>query len=233
MISEYLKVIQYDNKIRLGNKGDGGYVIANIPYYDCYISAGVGGDESFSNDIINHFNITESHGFDGTINALPLNRPTNMSFYKMNLSTYKSKHTVNLRTYINKFDNIFLKMDIEGHEFPWLNSLSLDDLNKFKQITIEFHGINDDSFGFEQSLKINCLKKLFKTHYIVHAHGNNNCGVTNNIPDVIEITYVRKDVIGNDFEYNTIKLPITNLDFPNIENVSDISLNFYPFTIYV
>lgn len=39
---EYLRVIHCDNKIRLGNKGDGEYIIANIPNYDCYISAGIG-----------------------------------------------------------------------------------------------------------------------------------------------------------------------------------------------
>ena len=226
-----MKVIHYNNKVRLGTKRDGGYVIANIPDYDCYISAGVGGDESFSNDIINHFNITEAHGFDGTINTLPLNSPKNMSFYKLNISTYQSKNTVNLERYINNFNNIFLKMDIEGHEFPWLNSLSLDELNKFKQITIEFHGINDNSYGFNQSLKINVIQKLFKTHYIVHAHGNNHAGVTNKIPDVIEITYVRKDIIGNVFEYNKINLPIQNLDFPNHPQLPEIDLNFYPFII--
>lgn len=228
---EYLKVIRYDDKIRLGNKGDGGYVIANIPEYDCYISAGVGGDESFSNDIINHFNINEAHGFDGTITNLPLNSPKNMNFYKMNISTYQSRNTVNLRKYINNFNNIFLKMDIEGHEFPWLNSLSLDDLSKFKQIAIELHGINDNSFDFNQNLKIDCIKKLFQTHYIIHVHANNNCGIINNIPHVIEITYVRKDIIGDHIEYNKTDLPIQDLDFSNIPNKIDIPLNFYPFKI--
>jgi uncharacterized Rossmann fold enzyme len=37
-----------------------------------------------------------------------------------------------------------------------------------------------------------CVRKLSKTHYIVHAHGNNNSHVHNNIPDVIELTYVNK-----------------------------------------
>jgi hypothetical protein len=56
-------------------------------------------------------------------------------------------------------------------------------------------------------------------------------GVTNKIPDVIEITYVRKDIIGNVFEYNKINLPIQNLDFPNHPQLPDIDLNFYPFII--
>jgi hypothetical protein len=226
---EYLRVIHYNNKIRLGNKGDGGYVIANTFDYDCYISAGIGGDESFSNDVINHFNIKEAHGFDGTINILPQNSPKNMNFYKMNIASYQSNNTVNLRKYINNFKNIFLKMDIEGHEFEWLNSLSLDDLKKFKQITIEMHGINDNGWGVDHQIKINCIKKLFKTHYIIHVHGNNNSKTINNIPDVIEITYIRKDVIGKNIEYNKIDFPIKDLDFPNDPNKIDIPLNFHPF----
>jgi hypothetical protein len=224
-----LRVIQYDNKIRLGNKGDGGYVIANIPDYDCYISAGVGGDESFSNDLINHFNIKESHGFDGTIDILPINAPEGMNFYRMNISPYQSKNTVNLRRYIDNFKDIFLKMDIEGYEYPWLNSLSLSDLKKFKQITIEFHGINDNSLNYTYEMKQQCLNKLFQTHYIIHAHGNNCCKTINKIPNVIELTYVRKDIIGENIEHNKTAFPIKNLDFPNSNNSPDIPLNFYPF----
>lgn len=224
-----LRVIQYDNKIRLGNKGDGGYVIANIPDYDCYISAGIGGDESFSNDLITHFNIKEAHGFDATIDILPINAPEGINFYKMNIAPYKSKNTVNLRKYIDNFKDIFLKMDIEGYEYPWLNSLSFSDLTKFKQITIEFHGINDNSLDYTYEMKQQCLNKLFQTHYIIHAHGNNCCGTTNNIPNVIELTYVRKDIIGENIEYNKTAFPIENLDFPNSNNSPDIQLNFYPF----
>jgi hypothetical protein len=229
MVEDYLRVIQYTNKKRLGNNGDGGYVIADIPDYDCYISAGVGSDESFSNDIINYFDIKESHGFDGTIDKLPNNSPSTMNFYNLNISPYQSKFTCNLRRFINKYNNIFLKMDIEGHEYLWLNSLSTEDLNKFKQITIELHFINDDGLGIKYNLKLNCLKKLFETHYIIHAHGNNGCGSINSIPNVIELTYVRKDIIGYNVKYNINSLPDLKLDYPNIEDKPDIDLNLYPF----
>ena len=54
-IIPYLKVFSFDNKIRLGEKCDGGYVIGDISgNYDCYISAGVSNEESFSRDFINH-----------------------------------------------------------------------------------------------------------------------------------------------------------------------------------
>jgi hypothetical protein len=76
-----------------------------------------------------------------------------------------------------------------------------------------------------------CLEKLSKTHYIVHAHGNNNDYVINNIPNVIELTYVNKNYFNVSPDFNTKSLPVINLDFSNKLNCKDINLNFYPFVI--
>ena len=63
---------------------------------------------------------------------------------------------------------------------------------------------------------------------MVHAHGNNYGPVVNNIPDVIELTYVNKNYFNSVPELNMQPLPIANLDFPN-QGSTDIQLNFYPF----
>ena len=105
--------------------------------------------------------------------------------------------------------------------------MSESQLNKFKQIVIEFHGINDNSWGFNMTDKIKCLEKLSNTHYIVHAHGNNYGSTINNIPNVIELTYIKKNNITPSL--NTTSLPINNLDYPNCLNHKEINLNFYPF----
>jgi len=119
-------------------------------------------------------------------------------------------------------------MDIEGGEYPWLLSIDESQLNTFKQIVIEFHGINDDSWGCNYNDKVKCLEKLAKTHYIVHAHGNNHSEVQNNIPDVIELTYVNKNYFHSVPEPNKYCLPAINLDYPN-SNRPEIYLNFHPF----
>jgi len=124
--------------------------------------------------------------------------------------------------------NTFLKIDIEGGEYPWITSIDEEQLSKFKQIVIEFHGITNDGWGCKNEDKIKCLEKLAKTHYMVHAHGNNYGPVVNNIPDVIELTYVNKNYFNSVPELNTQTLPIANLDFPN-QGHRDIDLNFYPF----
>jgi hypothetical protein len=51
---EFLKVYNFDNKSRCGVNCDGGYVIGDIEEtYDCYISAGISNEESFTRDFIN------------------------------------------------------------------------------------------------------------------------------------------------------------------------------------
>ena len=50
---DVLNVFSCDKKTRCGANCDGGYVFAEIDgEYDCYISAGVSNEESFSRDFI-------------------------------------------------------------------------------------------------------------------------------------------------------------------------------------
>jgi hypothetical protein len=231
---ELLRVYQYDNKIRCGVNKDGGYVIGDINHdtgYDCYISAGVNNEESFSRDFIEKYGMTRdnSFAFDGTIEKYPSRYTKKIQFVKKNISNVATKNTVNLSGLMDFYNNIFLKMDIDGHEYKWLLSLNEIQLKKFKQIAIEFHGINDNSRNVLQSDKIKCFEKLNNTHYIIHIHGNNHSKKTNNIPDVVELTYIRKDFFTNTPEFNKQLLPINNLDYPNCINRRDYNLNFHPF----
>jgi hypothetical protein len=63
--------------------------------------------------------------------------------------------------------NLLLKMDVEGAEWDSLASASDDRLNKFDQIAIEFHKVNDPKF-------LNVIRKLKQNFYFVHIHFNNN-----------------------------------------------------------
>jgi len=229
---DLLTVYNFDNKIRYGEKKDGGYVLGDLNGdYDCYISAGISDEESFSRDFINKYNMNEynSFGFDGTIQNYPYNYTNKISFIKKNINSFNDNNNTNLSYLISKFNNIFLKMDIEGGEYPWLLSIDEEELQKFKQIVIEFHGIMDNEWNCSYIDKVKCLQKLSKTHYIIHAHGNNWGGVTNSIPNVIELTYVNKKYFNDTPELNKTPMPIINLDFPNNSRFYDINLNFYPF----
>lgn len=227
------KVYQFDDKIRLGSKFDGGYVIGLInEEYDSYISAGISNEESFSRDFINKYNMTHenSFGFDGTIENYPYEYTENITFIKKNINSFNDKNNTNLFDLIDKYSRIFLKMDIEGGEYPWLLSLNDTQLNKFSQIVIEVHGITShNGWGTNYEDKMKCIEKLVKTHYIIHAHGNCISPTRLSIPDVLELTFVNKKLFNNTPQLNTTELPIPNLDFSNTTAAQDYNLNFYPF----
>jgi hypothetical protein len=229
---ELLQVYNFDNKKRYGATNDGGYVIAelNNEKYDCYISAGISNEESFSRDFIKAHNMNKSNsfGFDGTIRDYPWNYTKDITFFKKNINSFNDDKNTDLSFLLDKYNNIFLKMDIEGGEYPWLLNLDISKLKKIKQIVMEVHSITNNNITHYNN-KVKCLEKLANTHYLVHAHGNNHGIVVNNIPDVIELTYVNKDYFKSIPEFNSTPLPIPNMDFPCNRNKKDINLTFYPF----
>lgn len=235
---KYLEVYEFKNKKRYGNKYDGGYVIGilNENNYDCYISAGIGREDSFTRDFMSdHLNLNEFNSFaiDGSIEMYPYEFTTNISFIKKMVSYKNDPTNTNLNTLFETYNNIFLKMDIEMGEYDWINFLKIQDLSKIKQIVIEFHEINNNLI-YDYTYKTKALQKLSETHYLVHAHGNIYGGITNNIPNIIELTYIRKDCFESKPKLNTQLLPIKNLDFSNnrYKQNMDYNLHSYPFVSY-
>lgn len=210
------------NKLRL----DSGHVIGDLDNnYDCFINAGISANDKSSIEFLNKYELATSdcYAFDGTIEKMPDN------FVKNN---------TNLCDVIDMYNNIFLKMDIEGGEWPWLLSIDEDRLNKISQLSIEMHGLTNKSWHNNFTIhsfcsydeKVVCLKKLGKTHYLIHAHGNNSDRVADDgLPNVIKLTYIHKRFYKNNLEFNTKSLPITGLDYPNDKNLPDVNLSFYPF----
>jgi len=239
--TDLFKVYHFDNKFRLGSNTDSGYVIGDLNInYDCLISCGISQNDDFSIDFINKYNLNKENcfAFDGTIKDIPSNLKNIVTFIKKNIGFENSDSVSNLSSFFEKYDNIFLKMDIEGGEWPWFQSMDQIKLSKISQLVIELHGITNvswhgmtvNSFGSDYHEKIQCLKKITSTHYLIHAHGNNHDLVSNNgLPNVIELTYINKNLFDKIPELNSIPLPIKGLDFSNNPGYPDINLNFYPF----
>ena len=242
---EFLKTYQFQNKIRFGNKQHGGYVCANLPPYDCYLSIGVGYDESFSREYIEYYKMTNENSFalDGTINDLPNNFSQNLTFINKNIGTVNDEKTDNLNSFFERYNNIFMKMDIEGYEYEYILSLSSEKLQKIKQIVFEIHAINDNGFygdnneinlpiPFQQ--KVDFFKKLAETHYLIHVHANNGGGRTlikgNLIPNVIEVAYVNKNVFLKPPSLNICPFPIAGLDYQSYHHLNEFpTINYPPF----
>lgn len=249
---ELLTTYFYPNKIRFGNKSDGGYVVANIPNYDCYVSVGIGSDESFSADLIEHFSPEYSLAIDNSITSLPLNYPDKMQYLNKNLGVDNTDTTTNLEDIFSKYDDVFIKMDIEGFEYEYILSVDSKNMKKIKQIVFELHGINDNG-----NIGINCfhipvkddtntfalkkefLKKMNETHYLIHTHYNNGGQITivndngtdKYIPNVLELAYIRKDLLPNP-QLNMEPFPLADLDYLNynmIELPELCKLTYPPF----
>lgn len=234
--TSFLRVYNTPNKlIRIGPNQDGGYVILDNLEYDHFISCGIDKDIRFEIDFLNKYPHLNCDAFDGTINTFP-NHNKNIKWIKKNIDKENSDTTSNLVEYITNYHNIFLKMDIEGSEFNWIDIINTDYLNRFSQIVIEFHWPYD-------KYRYGMLTKLLNTHLIVHMHGNNGPGLIKigrqnlNIPEVLELTLIRRDIFNNnEIESITQHYPINILDYGNHPNQNIPQLEFTIFsdkTIYV
>lgn len=230
-----------DSKVRLGIKQDAGYVIMKDQTYDLFLSCGIGNDMSFEKSFKQIHPDIKTYLFDFSENAHNYYKSQNHVLYnteyvKKKICSKNSKIDTNLSEYFSEYDNIFLKMDIEGGEFYWNDSLDEKVLSKFKQIVIEIHlffKMNSIHKSLDQ--KWDLISKLAKTHYLIHIHANNVKGVRNinnvNIPEVFECTYVRRDVFKEPLQGNTQRLPC-ELDCPNVYDKKDIDLNYHPFVSF-
>lgn len=114
-----------------------------------------------------------------------------------------------------------MKMDIEGWEDHLFSSIRDDQLSKISQLVIEFHN----------PYLVTVPSRLAKTHWLVHFHPNNCCGMgPNGVPRVYECTYIRKDYDSNVIS-NPDPIPNPEIDMPNVPSYPDIILSSYPFIL--
>ena len=219
---DFLRIYNIKNyqKIRIGDKKDGGYVVLDGFNYDCFISCGVGDNVSFEIDFLNKYNIP-NFCFDGTVEKLPVDNQK-INFIKKNIGFNENEE--NLLNISDNYKNIFLKMDIEKAEYDWI--LNTNNLKNYKQIVIEFH----QPFKEDIEKRISAIKKLSQTHYFYHIHANNCCGTRKykgfTVPNIFEISMIRKGkfkVLPNQELFPTI------LDYPNVEGREEIKLEGYPY----
>ena len=230
-ILEVKKVPGYE-LIRMGNTDkDGGYPMLksfwqnNIAY-----SFGINNDVSWDDSMANlGYDIFM---YDFTIDALPYERKE-FHFFKEGIAGTNDGDPLlkTLKYFIDrnghsKEKNMILKMDVEGWEWDFLGTVDTKTLNQFDQILIEFHDLVS-SPNPKRYLKL--LKKLNKTHQLVHIHGN-NCSHQVKIGDtvfanVMEVTYVKKDKY-NFADDEELFFP-TKLDFPNDKGRPDVPLGYW------
>ena len=216
--------------IRIGRQNsDGGYLMIN----DITSCGKIAYSFGICDDVSWDYNMAELgydiFMYDHTIEKLPY-EIQNFHFFKAGISGTDDKNNPlkTLKYYItknghSKEKNMILKMDVEGAEWDFLETVDLKTLRKFDQIVFEFHNLIQAG-NSKRNIKL--LSKLNKTHQLVHIHGN-NCGyvirIGNSVfPDVFEATYVLKDKYNFEEDCD-ISLPLP-LDIPNDKGRPDIIL---------
>ena len=238
--NEFKPENEYD-LIRLGQDNDGGYLVEKKSFEntECLISLGINDDWSFEEDflkkniiikcfddvldekfllkkIINHFIF-----FFSNINNFSLlkNCISNyFSFLRIKKKIQFNKKSISYND-LNKIlsqekNNIFLKIDIEGHEYRILDDLLLNQ-KKIIGLVIEFH---DCDLHLEKIIKF--LSSFNLT--LVHIHGNNaSIRDLNGDIVVLELTFSK-----NPIQVSDICVLPNKLDMPNSHNKSEVILNF-------
>lgn len=222
------------SKKRYGRSADGGYVAVKLPCeYDVLLSGGVAGDVTFECDLLDDIDIPIAYLYDHTITQSDSNWPleeslkNNLQFndkriniIPKNIGHQNTETETNLNDMMHDFNNIFIKMDIEAHEFRWLRSLTSENMNKIDQMVVEIHFLPRIT---EQAWSI--FELINKTHVLVHVHANNWKGLDSyesvngvHIPKVPECTYVHKKYFDS-LQINDVPLPceIDMVNFPNQE----------------
>ena len=117
-----------------------------------------------------------------------------------------------LKDHVRQQENIFLKVDIEGFEYKIMDDI-LRNKGRFHALAMEIHGIHDATNDFDTF-----MAGLRQEFYVYHIHANNygDLRKKNGMPDVIEISCIRKDLVPNPvFHRDLSHLPLSGIDFPN------------------
>ena len=195
------KKVQGKDRILLGSKSDGCYVLLNdFNNIKIAYSFGIGRRIQFDKTLADKG--IDVYMYDHTINSLPYNH-TNFHWKKIGLCGKKRKNIKlkNLEQLIKENGhshekNMILKIDIEQWEWESINELNEDILKKFKYIAIEYHFLDEKKYN-NKNIYYQVLKKISKTHQSFYARCNGdrsykiNFG-NNRICHILEVSYIIK-----------------------------------------
>lgn len=223
-------------KLRIGGESDGGYVLLDrLRPEQPVLSYGVGLDSSFDFDLARRGH--RVFMFDHTVKGPRGRLPKGCVFIREGVAA-KADHKKRLDTvlaHLRRYRlasrrDVILKMDIEGGEWDIIAALPDKALDAFEQIVVEFHWLENlkrDSFTAQVRAALQRLNERFT---LCHVHANVYGGMRRPagvvLPNVLEATYVRTDVISR--TANRTFYP-TEYDHANRPGSKDIVLSMYPF----
>lgn len=233
------------SKIRVGNEHDGGYVVYRelAEKSPVLYSAGVGNDVGFELDWVNRWPKSKIKLYDPYVKELPTEH-NRFSLYKVGLGLH-------YKPLADIVQDATFKLDIEWDEWGAIEVMKDEDLRKFSQIVGEFHLVHAQprsdlspyfySFYLQVFDKLNedlfymyhmVLQRLHNWFHIFHIHANNSLPMVSvdgfTLPPLLELSFVRKDLVKKNPSASREQFPVKGLDLPNKTNRMDI-LDYYPF----
>src|SRR5262245_6938190 len=161
--------------IRIGEDGDGGYLIPDdLDDVVACFSPGVGAVASFEAAIMTRG--IPCYLADASVCGPPIHDML-IQFDKTFLGVVNDDATTTLDAWVKSsaptIGDLILQMDIEGTEWQVFLNVSDDVLKRFRIIVVELHSLERliDKMGFE--LMLAGLNKLLRQFYVVHNHPNN------------------------------------------------------------
>lgn len=186
--------------VRVGPKGDGGYLVPDdlVGIAGC-ISPGVSLESGFDFDVAERG--IDVFMADASVDGPILNHPK-FHFEKLFLGTATAGNTITIDEFCRQSrvppsGDLILQMDIEGAEYGVIQNMSRELLKRFRIMVIEFHGLDNLFHRFSFELLSEVFNKVLLDHRVVHIHPNNCCGSKTirgiEVPKVIEMTFYRAD----------------------------------------
>lgn len=200
------------SKVRVGRNCDGGYVVPGLALSECdlCVSYGLGHDTSFERKLISKG--IKVVGFDPDVSTHPKwARSGRVKTY----SDFANLNEVALAK------SVLLKMDVEGSEYDFLNSLDQTHFaDKVHTFVLEIHTGN----GLRPKwADLDMLGIVLHSHDVVHVHANNFGTSDGFFPKSLEITFLSKKRMPSRV-LDRGRYPSPILDKPNKRNKPDFCM---------
>lgn len=200
-----LRPINTDKElIRVGSKGDGGYLVPNdLDNIEACFSPGVNDNSDFEVDCAKMG--MKVFLADKSVNGPAIENDA-FKFTKKFIGATTNDSFMTMDDWIKSSDlkdnsDLMLQMDIEGFEYEAILSINDALLKRFRIITIEFHDLNQLWNKPFFNLASATFNKILQSHTCVHIHPNtaNPCLKNEGIitPNILEITFIRNNRIKN------------------------------------
>jgi FkbM family methyltransferase len=217
------------NKRRIGGDGDGGYVMLDdFAPVRAAVSLGIGPNVSWDLDMAALG--VRIYQFDDSVPGSPKASEL-FAFQKKRIVANAPRageitlSEIMAADTLRHDDNIVIKMDIEGAEWEVLARLSTEEMQRIRQLTVEFHNLREFADAPWRGRAFEAMKNITASHACVHVHGNNFApfAVIGGIPfpHSFEATFARR--VDHEFTPSTASFP-TELDRPNHRHRADLYL---------